>query len=123
MTLKAPILTAMRRSAWNVWENPIFRRYCQSRLRWRGLGLGLLITGILAGFIVAMAHSIGIRSHSHPADAARGAIIPLLVFQSVILFILGTAQVAGGMVAERDEGVIDYQRLIPMSPPAGDGGS
>ena len=26
------------------------------------------------------------------------------------------AQVAGGMTAERDEGVIDYQRLIPMSP-------
>ncbi len=116
MTPKAPILTAMRRSAWNVWENPIFRRYCQSRLRLRGLGLALLITGIIAGFIVAMAHSIGIRSHSQAADAARGAIIPLLVFQSVILFILGTAQVAGGMVAERDEGVIDYQRLIPMTP-------
>ena len=43
-------------------------------------------------------------------------IIPLLVFQALILFVLGTAQVAGGMTAERDEGVIDYQRLIPMSP-------
>ena len=49
-------------------------------------------------------------------DAARTGIIPLLVFQGIILFILGTAQVAGGMTAERDEGVIDYQRLIPMSP-------
>lgn len=32
------------------------------------------------------------------------------------MFIIGTGQVAGGMTAERDEGVIDYQRLIPMSP-------
>jgi hypothetical protein len=37
-------------------------------------------------------------------DAARGGIPPLLVLQGVILFILGTAQVAGGMTAERDEG-------------------
>ena len=44
------------------------------------------------------------------------AIIPLLVLPGLILFVLGTAQVAGGMTAERDEGVIDYQRLIPMSP-------
>jgi hypothetical protein len=40
----------------------------------------------------------------------------LLFLQDFILFVLGTAQVAGGMTAERDEGVIDYQRLIPMSP-------
>ena len=32
------------------------------------------------------------------------------------MFVLGTAQVAGGMTAETDEAVIDYQRLIPMSP-------
>lgn len=106
----------VRHAPWQVWDNPIFRRYCQSRLRVRGLGLGLLITGLLAGFIVAMATSIGGHNHSLPADAARTAIIPLLVMQCAILFILGTAQVAGGMTAERDEGVIDYQRLIPMSP-------
>jgi len=52
----------------------------------------------------------------NPADAPRMGIIPLLVVQGLILFVLGTAQVAGGMTAERDEGVIDYQRLIPMSP-------
>ena len=107
---------AVRHAAWAVWANPIFRRYCQSRLRLRGMGIALLITLLMAGFIVAMAGSIGVRSHANPADAARTGIIPLLVLQSIILFILGTAQVAGGMTAERDEGVIDYQRLIPMSP-------
>ena len=106
----------VRHAAWNIWANPIFRRYCQSRLRPQGLGLALLITVLIAGFIVGMGNSIGIRSHMAVADAARNGIIPLLVVQGIILFILGTAQVAGGMTAERDEGVIDYQRLIPMSP-------
>ncbi len=108
--------STVRISVWNIWLNPIFRRYCRSRLRPRGLAVGLLIVALVAGFIVAMANSIGIRFGSSPADNARGGLIPLFVLQSIILFVLGTAQVAGGMVADRDEGVIDYQRLIPMSP-------
>ena len=110
------ITTPVRHAVWRVWENPIFRRYCQSRLRPRELGGALLITVLIAGFMVALGSSIGGRVNMTPADAARTGIIPLLVMQSIILFILGTAQVAGGMTAERDEGVIDYQRLIPLSP-------
>jgi hypothetical protein len=105
-------------SAWKVWSNPIFRRYCRSRLRPAALGVVMLITLIIAGFIVAMANPVAIRSGMNPVDAARTGVIPLLVFQCVILFVLGTAQVSGGMTAERDEGVIDYQRLIPMTPMA-----
>lgn len=105
-----------RPSVWKPWENPIFRRYCRSRLRWRDLGVALLLAVLGAGFIVGLVSSIGVRSHESPADAARTGLIPLLVLQGLILFVLGTAQVAGGMTAERDEGVIDYQRLIPMSP-------
>ena len=114
-----PLMNAPRSvspAAWRVWENPIFARYCQSRLRLRGLGIALLITVLIAGFIVALVTSIGVRTRMDPADAARTGLIPLLVLQGIILFIFGTAQVAGGMVAERDEGVIDYQRLIPMKP-------
>ncbi len=111
----API-SPVRHAAWSVWKNPIFARYCQSRLRLRGLGVFLLVTVLISGFIVAMAHSVGVRSQTDPIGTARGPLIPLLILQAIILFILGTAQVAGGMTAERDEGVIDYQRLIPMSP-------
>lgn len=106
----------MRHPAWKVWANPIFRRYCQSRLRLRGLGIWLLLAVLLAGFIVAITSAIGVHLKADPADTARTAIIPLLVLQNLILFVIGTAQVAGGMTAERDEGVIDYQRLIPMTP-------
>ncbi len=104
-------------ASWKIWRNPIFRRYCQSRLRLRGLGVALLIALLIAGFIFFMSRTIGMhRAHLSVADAERGAVIPLLVFQMLILFVLGTAQVSGGMTAETDEGVIDYQRLIPMSP-------
>ena len=125
--------------AWRVWDNPIFRRYCCSRLRPRGLGVSLLLTVLIAGFMVAMAYSAGVSTATRVAEtilsadptatididalnakhlepAARAALIPMLILQGVILFVFGTAQVAGGMTAERDEGVIDYQRLIPMSP-------
>lgn len=115
MTAEALPAKPTRHSAWNVWANPIFRRYCQSRLRLRGAGISFLVIVLISGFIVAMANSIGVRNHGMEA-ASRTALMPLLVLQGVILFIFGTAQVAGGMVAERDEGVIDYQRLVPMSP-------
>ncbi|MCF7674523.1 MAG: hypothetical protein K9M97_04210 [Akkermansiaceae bacterium] len=107
---------AHRHAAWNIWNNPIFRRYCQSRLRLRGMGITILLTVLVAGFLVAIAAAVRTRGDFSPVDSARGPIIPLLVVQGLILFVLGTAQVAGGMTAERDEGVIDYQRLIPMSP-------
>ena len=116
MNSEPSISPPIRHAAWKIWANPIFRRYCRSRLRPQGLGLALLITVLVTGFIVAMANSLGIHNHMAAADAARTPIIPLLVVQGLILFILGTAQAAGGMTAERDEGVIDYQRLIPMSP-------
>ena len=113
---KEPSTRPSRLAGWIIPANPIFRRYCRSRLRPAGLLVTLLIAILLAGFIVAMATSIGVRSDLSPRDAARGAIIPLLALQSFILFVLGTAQASGGMVSERDEGVIDYQRLIPMRP-------
>lgn len=105
-----------RHSAWNIWANPIFRRYCQARLRMRGLGISALITILIATFIVSLAGAFGIRVHGASSDSARVAFYFLLILQGIILFILGTAQTSGGMVAERDEGMMDYQRLIPMSP-------
>lgn len=106
----------VRHPAWKIWDNPIFRRYCRSRLRLHGAGVSVLLAVLVSGFVVAMTTSIGLHSRMNAADNARPAVIGLLVIQGLILFVLGTAQVAGGMTAERDEGVIDYQRLIPMSP-------
>ncbi len=102
---------------WMIWANPIFRRYCRSRLRRRGLGAYLLVALIIAGFLFFIARSIAFHRVGFAIeDAERAPIIPLLVLQALILFFLGTGQVAGAMTAEADEGVLDYQRLAPMSP-------
>jgi len=122
MTAAPDSTNIVRHTAWNFWQNPIFRRYCQSRLRARGMGVSLLFTVLVAGFFVAISTAIGARGDLSAVDAARGPIIPLYVVQCLILFVLGTAQVAGGMTAERDEGVIDCQRLVPMAPLARGGG-
>ena len=129
-------------SAWNLWRNPIFRRYCQSRLRPRGLAIWLLITVLISGFISVMSYVLAVQQHERldrnalfeaerdrapvidksleksqaTESIARGFAPALFVFQGVILFMIGTAMVSGGMTAERDEGVIDYQRLVPMRP-------
>ena len=131
-----------RHSAWNLWRNPIFRRYCQSRLRPKGLAIWLLITILIAGFMCGMSWVLAIQQHDRldrhalllaemegtpvidksveksqaTENLARGFTQGLFVFQGVILFMIGTAVVSGGMTAERDEGVIDYQRLVPMKP-------
>ncbi len=114
--MENPAAKPVRHPAWRIWDNPIFRRYCRSRLRPVGLGVALLITVLVCGFTVAMVNSVGVRTGMDGQDMLRPAIIILFVIQALILFVLGTAQVAGGMTAERDEGVIDYQRLIPMTP-------
>ncbi|RYD46768.1 MAG: hypothetical protein EOP85_06785 [Verrucomicrobiaceae bacterium] len=102
---------------WNIWGNPIFRRYCQSRLRPQGLGVTLLITLLIAGFIFFMTRTWSMSQNLlSPREAELATILPLFIFQALILFVMGTALVSGGMTAEKDEGVIDYQRLIPMSP-------
>ena len=102
--------------AWKVWSNPILHRYRRSRLRARNLTLGCCITFLISAFIVGITSSFGIRTEADPVSSARSAIIPLLVLQAFILFVMGTAQVSGGMITERDEGGVDYQRLVPMSP-------
>ncbi len=104
---------------WQLWRNPIFRRYCRSRLRVTGLSAWLLIVLLIAGFLffaIRTAVRFQINPELSAADAERFTIIPLMVVQSLILFFLGTGQVAGGMTAEADEGVLDYQRLTPLSP-------
>ena len=115
-SISEPSDPIIRHTFWSVWSNPIFLRYCRSRLRLTPLGIWLLLTVLAAGFCVSIAVAIGMRTDTDPVDVGRGPIVPLLVIQGFILFVLGTAQAAGGMTAERDEGVIDYQRLIPMSP-------
>ena len=106
---------APRSNPW--WPNPIFRRYARSRLRPQALGAWLLVTVLLAGFLY-FGFRTGTRFKGQMSimDAERATVIPLLVLQALILFFLGTGQVAAGITAEADEGTLDYQRLSPLTP-------
>jgi hypothetical protein len=101
---------------WEIWRNPIFLRYCRARLRPTGLGASCLITILVSGFLFQMIRTFSDnRTELDVMDIERAPLVTLLIIQAFILFVLGTAQASGGMTAERDEGVIDYQRLLPMS--------
>lgn len=97
--------------------NPLFVRYCRSRLRRKALLGSVIMILVVTVFIFFTSHWAGTdQLDMTVASAARLPIIPLLMMQGIILFFLGTGSVASGMTAEEDEGVIDYQRLVPMSP-------
>lgn len=99
-----------------IWANPILKRYARSRLRPASFGVALLMTILLAGFFFFLARESTARSIQNPIDVGRMPLIPLLILQGLILFGLGTGQAAAGITTEADEGVLDYQRLAPMTP-------
>ena len=39
---------------WKLWANPIIRRYARARLRPHALGVALILTLMVAGFISSM---------------------------------------------------------------------
>lgn len=103
--------------AWKLWANPLIRRYIRARLRPQMLAVWVLLTVLLAAFVFLMFRTGAMnRSGMLDVDAERMPLPALMVIQAIILFFLGTGQVAGGITAEADEGVLDYQRLTPMTP-------
>ena len=98
-------------------NNPLILRYCRSQLRRKPLVGAIVMTLIVTAFIFFTSDWSGTeRFEMSDAAAARLPVLPLLIMQGFILFFMGTGAVASGMTAEEDEGVIDYQRLAPMSP-------
>lgn len=103
--------------AWKFWANPIFHRYRRSRLRPQALFTSVLIIVLLSGFLFFIIRTASMyRGNMLPTDAERTPLLALLALQGFILFFMGVGQSVGGIISEADEGVIDYQRLQPMSP-------
>lgn len=106
-------------TAWEIWANPILKRYWRSRLRLRHLLPWALLTLIVALFVVFFMYTISERVESRSwEDGARIALIPLVILQMFLLMFVGTGSVAAGIARESIDGMIDYQRLTPMTPTA-----
>ena len=110
--------------------NPIIIRGIRERLRWKSLiasGLFSLIlcsTLYLAAFLDGMQTFIPAKNSisgeneisSIPLNGAREAFTLLLVLQGFYLMFLGTGRVASVTAEEKENGLLDYQRMTPMSP-------
>ncbi|MEK9783857.1 MAG: hypothetical protein VW312_04390 [Opitutales bacterium] len=112
--------------------NPLIVRGIRERLRFKNLissGLFSLIlcsTLYLAAFLDGMQTILPAEVSpsgekeliSIPMNGAREAFTVLLILQGFYLMFLGTGRVASVTAEEKETGLLDYQRMTPMSPPA-----
>ncbi len=97
------------------WTNPVFKRFCRSRMRLRKSIFWYLVTLIVTTFIVSLTYTLQTNSAT-PEAAARSLWIPLLVIQGLILMVKGTGSVSAGLIQDKIDQTLDYQRLTPVSP-------
>ncbi|HEY5569621.1 MAG TPA: hypothetical protein VIM81_20540 [Gammaproteobacteria bacterium] len=109
--MRAPLLDIVRLSG-----NPVFVRFCRSRLRLRKSIFWYLLTLIVTTFVVALIYIIRTNSFTPPQVAARGLWIPVLIIQGLILMFKGTGAVSAGLIQDKIDQTLDYQRLTPMTP-------
>jgi hypothetical protein len=102
-----------------LWDNPLIVRGVRTRLRLPLLVSWGIVTIVASMFLYILVSGNAIRfDNVTPEEAARDAIPALLIMQGLILMVLGTGAVAGGMARERTYRLLDYQRLTPMTPSA-----
>lgn len=122
-------------SNWNLFANPVFRRYAVSSLRPLRLVVAIIITQTLAAFSWLMgfygyalmqqaaeqSDSISVEQinellKANAQPAAVTAWIPIFLLQALLSYIGGTARVATGVAAESQTGMMDALRLTPIRP-------
>lgn len=78
---------------WKLWANPIIRRYARARLRPHALGVALILTLMVAGFIFFSTRTVSMyRGGMAVVDAERIPLLPLMALQALILFFLAPAK-------------------------------
>jgi len=111
-TMRAPQSTV-----WSPWPIIVksFRERCRPLVLVSWSMVVLTVTSMIClGTYLGEIERLG----TTPAEAARAMVVPVIIIQAVILMFLGTGAVANGIASERQSGVIDYQRMTPMSTPA-----
>jgi hypothetical protein len=109
-------MTAQLLDVVRLWSNPPFLRFCRSRLRFRKSVFWCLLTLIVTTFVVTLIYIGRTNSLTPPQDAARSAWIPILIIQGLILMVKGTGSVSAGLIQDKIDQTLDYQRLTPLTP-------
>ena len=121
-------------SLWNLVANPVFRRHAVSRLRpWRFV-VWLIVTQVITGFVWSVSVLVylqvacegrvemDLRSaafkrllEEHGTNAFLSGWFSVLIIQGILVVLKGTFSVATGVAREANEGMIDSERLSPLS--------
>lgn len=109
-------MTARALSLANLWANPVFQRYRRSRLRLRKSVFWYLLVLVVTTFQSLLTYILETNRGQPPVEAARDLWIGLIVIQGLILMIKGTGAVSAGLIQDKLDETLDYQRLTPMSP-------
>lgn len=100
-----------------IYRNPLWRKSVQSRMRWTHLLSWGVVTLTFTTFVSLLIYFTQTEQFDvPPRDAAKAVIPAVLIIQSVLLMFFGTGAVSYGISMERDENLVDYQRMTPMSP-------
>jgi hypothetical protein len=95
---------------------PIWIKCARARLRAKHmLSWGIIVLSITA-FVFLMTYLTSThRGIWNEVDSAKATFIPVIIIQSIIMMLLGTGAVASGLAREREERLLDYHRMTPMS--------
>lgn len=101
----------------NIQINPLLLKGARSRVRLKHLLSWGVVTITITAFVSLMTYmTMTEQELASPQDAAKAVLPGIIVIQSILLMMFGTGAVASGVSAERDEGLLDYVRMTPMSP-------
>lgn len=99
--------------------NPLWQKSFRSRLRPKHLISWGVVTVTVTAFVSMIIYATMTEQEMATPEVAAKAVLPgVIVIQAVILMMMGTGAVAAGVSRERDEGLLDYQRMTPMGPTA-----
>ena len=102
----------------SVFANPIWMKCARSRLRLKHVLSWGLITVSITAFACLLVYFVSIEEGVAETDAARAMMIPIVIIQGGLMMLLGTGSVSSAISQEREDRLLDYQRMTPMSPRA-----
>ena len=98
-------------------HNPLLIKGLRARTRVKHLLSWGIVTLTITAFVALMIFTtITEREMASTQDAAKAVLPGIIVIQAIILMMSGTGAVASGVAGEREEGLLDYVRMTPMSP-------
>jgi len=100
-------------------NNPIWIARARARLRPRHVLSWGAVTLTITTFVFIMIYR-NVKEHEigTMATAAKSTLPAIVIIQGILLMFIGTGAVASAVSQDRDQGLLDYQRMTPMSPTA-----